>query len=40
MSDVKIIIGWNESELGKEGELATSSVETLTNYGNLNLEVL
>jgi len=27
VSDVKIIIGWNKSELGKEREIANSSVE-------------
>ena len=27
MSDVKILIGWDKSELGKERELAISSVE-------------
>ena len=27
MPDVKIIIGWDKSELGKERELANSSVE-------------
>jgi len=27
VSDVKIIIGWDKSELGKEHELANSSME-------------
>jgi len=27
VSDVEIIIGWDKSELGKERELANSSVE-------------
>ena len=43
MTDVKILIGWDKGELGKERELANSSVEPppactseiKLNYGNV-----
>jgi len=42
VSDVKIIIGWDDDDLGKESHpiiIFTSDTE-LTNYGKLKLEVL